>query len=555
MIPSLLPEWQALSAHAGTIGKRAMHDLFVAQPGRFSRLSLRLDDLLFDFSKQRVTEETLTLLVRFAEARDLRGFIDDMRAGEAINVTEGRAALHIALRADGAYSVGGRDVTPEVRETRERMRGFTTQLRDGRLRGGAGRPLRNVVNVGIGGSDLGPRMALDALAPWVEEVEVRFLANIDPADFAHTVRGLDPAETLFVLASKTFTTAETLANAKAAESWLAVAGITRDQAGLHFAAVSNNTAAAQRLGIPAERCFPLPEWVGGRYSMWSAIGLSLACGTGMERFEQMLGGAHEMDEHFLSAPFAGNLPVVMALLGIWNTNFLDAPTLAVLPYAQRLALLPAYLQQLEMESNGKQVTLAGEQLDYATAPIVWGMPGTVGQHAFHQLFYQGTRLVPCDFIVPLRASTSEVAPLPANAAESQQALVANALAQSAALMYGRNLESARRQLLAAGKSPSEAERLAPHLACPGGQPSSTLVFPELDPRNLGRLIALYEHKVAVQGWLWGINSFDQFGVELGKQMAREILPRIMQGAEEFDESTRGLLEYARGHLDSKGETA
>ncbi|MFZ5512544.1 MAG: glucose-6-phosphate isomerase [Pseudomonadota bacterium] len=554
MLASALPEWQALTAHRDSLARRHLNDLFAADSQRFDRLSLRFDDFLLDFSKQRVTPETLALLVKLAEKRGLREFLADMAAGKAVNATENRAALHIALRAQGGYAVGGRDVTAEVQDTLSRMRAFVARLRAGEMTGATGKPLATVVNLGIGGSDLGPRMAAAALSPWASAaVDVRFVANIDPAEFAAVTAGLDPARTLFIVASKTFTTSETLANARAAREWLAAAGIAREAAGAHFAAVSNNLAAAQSLGIAPERCFPLPEWAGGRYSLWSAIGLPLACAVGMDRFEEMLAGARDMDRHFLEAPFAHNLPVAMALIGLWNSDFLDAPTLAVLPYCHRLAWLPAYLQQLEMESNGKRITLDGEPVDYPTSPVVWGMPGTVGQHAFHQLFYQGTRTVPCDFIVPLRASAGEGTPLPENATESQQALVANALAQSAALMRGRDVETARRQLLAAGRSADDARRLAPHLECPGNQPSSTLMFPELTPRSLGRLIALYEHKVAVQGCLWGVNSFDQFGVELGKQMAREILPQMLGGAAGFDSSTAGLLAYAQNAF-SKGTT-
>lgn len=547
MLASALPEWRELSAHCQAVAPQHLEQFFAADAQRFERLSLRFQDLLLDFSKQRILPETLDRLIDLARAQDLEGFLRRMASGGTINETEQRAALHIALRAPERYAVGGRPVSEEVRGTLERMREFADRLQRGELHGATGRPLRNIVNIGIGGSDLGPRMAWTALTPWADKgIDVRFAANIDPADFDAVTHDLDPGETAFVVASKTFTTAETLANARAAEAWLARAGIGGERRAAHFIAVSNNLAGAQALGVPLEHCFPLPEWVGGRYSLWSAIGLPVACAIGFDRFRQLLDGAAEMDEHFLEAPFRENLPVAMALIGIWNIDFLGAPTLAVLPYSQRLQWLPAYLQQLEMESNGKRVTLAGEQADYETAPVVWGMPGTIGQHAFHQLFYQGTRLVPMDFIVPLNAT--ETPNLPANARETQQALVANALAQSAALMQGRDLEKARKQLAASGLSSEEIDRLAPHLVCPGNQPSSTLLFPELTPRTLGRLIALYEHKVAVQGCVWGINSFDQYGVELGKQMVREILPRMLQGADGFDGSTRGLLRFAQRYF-------
>ncbi|MBK7135512.1 MAG: glucose-6-phosphate isomerase [Rhodocyclales bacterium] len=524
------PQWQLLAAHRDALAGSHLNDLFTADPQRFDRLSLHCGDLLCDFSKQRLTTETLALLVRLAEARDLAGFQRRMAAGEAINVTENRAALHIALRAERPYRVAGRDVLPEVRANRARMRELAGAIRSGEWRGSGGASINAVVNLGIGGSDLGPRMAVQALGEYAEpRLAVRFVANIDPAEFADTVRGLDPARTLFIVSSKTFTTQETLANARAARAWLGSADPAR-----HFIAVSNNVVAAQAFGIPAENCLAMPEWVGGRFSMWSAIGLPLACAIGMDAFEDLLAGAREMDEHFLAAPSTENLPVVMALVGLWNIDFLGAESLAVIPYAHRLGLLPAYLQQLEMESNGKRVTLDNADVGCATAPILWGMAGSVGQHAFHQLFYQGTRLTPIDFIVPVGEAGPE-----------QEALVANALAQSAAVMKGKTLVEARVQLTAAGKTAAEAARLAPHLACPGNQPSTTLLMPHLTPHMLGSLIALYEHKVAVQGCLWGVNSFDQWGVEHGKQMAREILPKMLSGEGDFDASTRGLLAAIR----------
>ncbi|MDR2239404.1 MAG: glucose-6-phosphate isomerase [Zoogloeaceae bacterium] len=532
------PQWQALAAHREMIGTRHLNDFFAADPQRFDRLSLRCGDLLADFSKQRVNADTLALLVALAEARDLSGFLRRMRAGEAINTTENRAALHIALRAERPCHVDGKDVLPDVRATRARMRAVSDAIRAGVWRGSGGHAINAIVNLGVGGSDLGPRMAAQALGAHANvnagaKLKTRFVANLDPAEFADTVRDLDPARTLFIVSSKTFTTQETLANARAAKTWL---GAAADPA-RHFLAVSNNIPAAQAFGIPAQNCFALPEWVGGRFSLWSAIGLPLACAIGMDAFEAMLAGAREMDDHFFSAPLSENLPVTMALIGLWNTDFLGAGSLAILPYAHRLALLPAYLQQLEMESNGKRVTLDGRNVGCATAPIVWGAAGSIGQHAFHQLLYQGTRTVPIDFIVPL-----------GDAGPEQSALVANALAQSAALMRGQSPEAARRQLLAAGKPQAEADRLTPHLACPGNQPSTTLLLPRLTPRALGSLIALYEHKVAAQGCLWDINSFDQWGVEYGKQMGREIQPRLNGKQDDdnnIDASSAGLLAAIR----------
>lgn len=529
------PEWQALAAHRDRVAPRHLNDLFAADPQRFFRLSLRAADILFDFSKQRLAPDSLQLLVRLAEARDVAGFIRRMCAGDSVNFTENRAALHVALRAERPYSVAGEAVLPQVQATRARMRELAHALGSGLRRGATGRSIRSIVNLGIGGSDLGPRMATQALGGCADpRLAVRFVANIDPAEFTTAVHDLDPAETLFVVSSKTFTTQETMANAGAARAWLAAALGSEQAAGRHFVAISNNLQAAAAFGIERENCFAMPEWVGGRFSMWSAIGLPIACAIGMDNFDEMLAGARDMDEHFLAAPLAGNLPVLMALVGIWNINFLGAESLAVIPYSHRLGLLPAYLQQLEMESNGKRVTAQGAPVDCATAPILWGMAGTVGQHAFHQLFYQGTRLTPIDFIVPV-----------GDAGPEQEALVANALAQGAALMKGKTGDEARDELLAAGRGPREAERLAPHLVCPGNQPSSTLLMPGLTPRTLGSLIALYEHKVAVQGCIWGVNSFDQWGVEHGKQMARELLPRMLAGDGDFDASTRGLLAAVR----------
>jgi len=524
------PQWRALVAHRESLAGRHLNEFFATDPQRFSRLSMRSGDLLADFSKQRLTSETIALLAELAEARGLAEFMRQMTAGEAINATENRAALHIALRADRSYRVGGKDVLPEVQATRTRMRALSGAILSGAWHGSGGDPITAVVNLGIGGSDLGPRMAVQALAAYADpRLKVRFVANIDPTEFADTVNGLDPARTLFIISSKTFTTQETLANAHAAKTWIGSADPER-----HFLAVSNNVAAAQAFGIPAQNCLAMPEWVGGRFSMWSAIGLPIACAIGMDAFEDLLAGARAMDEHFLSAPFAANLPVLMALVGLWNIDLLGAESLAVIPYAHRLGLLPAYLQQLDMESNGKRITLDNHDVGCATAPILWGMAGSVGQHAFHQLFYQGTRLTPIDFVVPVGDANPE-----------QEALVANALAQAAALMKGKSLEEAKMQLLAGGKNEAEVERLAPHLACPGNQPSTTLLMPDLTPRSLGSLIALYEHKVAVQGCLWGVNSFDQWGVEHGKQMAREILPKLLTGEGEFDSSTAGLLAAIR----------
>ena len=530
-------EWRALEAAAQKLRTRHLTDLFAAEPTRFAKFSRKLGDLLFDFSKQRVDAATLGLLLDLARARNVADGVSRLAAGETLNFTEGRAAQHMALRAVAPTFVAGQDVLPEVLAARARMREIADAFRNGQLRGASGQVIRHVVNIGIGGSDLGPRMAARALTA-VEPgaTRVSFVANIDPFELDCVLATAAADETLFIVASKTFTTQETLTNAQAARAWLqARLGASTDLAP-HFVAVSNNLDAARGFGIPGERCIALPEWVGGRYSMWSAIGLPVACAIGWEGFEQLLDGAREADTHLQSAPLEANLPVLMALLGIWNTNFLGCGSHAVLPYSQRLADLPAYLQQLEMESNGKRVDRNGKPLGCATSPVLWGGAGTVGQHAYHQLLYQGTLTVPIDFIVPVGDDSP-----------AQGMLIENALAQSAALMQGRGEAQARAQLAAAGKPESEISRLTPHLLSPGNQPSSTLLFPRLTPHTLGRLIALYEHKTFVQGWIWGINSFDQYGVELGKLMARA----LGGGSDSAppDGSTAGLLAAIRAMRD------
>lgn len=522
------PAWIALQQLRGKLAATRTADLFAQDEQRFERFSLSLADLLFDFSKQRITTEVLDALLALAEERGLGEGIRRMASGEAINNTENRAALHMALRGPGPWHVGGRDVTNELTETRQRMAALVDGLWAGAVLGATGKPIRRVVNIGIGGSDLGPRMAARALTRRDAPLKVNFVANVDPTELDGVLAEADAEETLFVVSSKTFTTIETLSNAAAARDWI-VARLGADAVGRHFAAVSNNVAAAAGFGISADRVFAMAEWVGGRYSMWSAIGMPLAAAIGMEGFNELLAGAGEMDDHFRSAPFAENLPVIMGLLGIWNTDFLGAETLAVLPYAHALSDLPAYLQQLEMESNGKRVTRDGEPVGVQTSPVLWGGAGTVGQHAYHQLMYQGTRTIPADFIVV----AGEDRP-------AQRILVDNALAQSAALMAGKSLETAKAELAAKGLDGTEVERLAPHMVSPGNQPSSTLLLPALTPRALGRLIALFEHKVYVQGCIWGINSFDQYGVELGKQMARNI-ESLRGNPASLDGSTRGLM--------------
>lgn len=522
------PTWQALAAHAETLRPQHLRELFATDPGRFERLSLRHGGLLLDFSKQRITSGTLALLRQLAAEADLAGWIARMRAGEPINHTEKRAVLHIALRAPA----GSPDARPEVGAVLEHLRAFCEQVHSGKWRGFSGERITDVVNIGIGGSDLGPKMATRALSAWQQpDLKVHYVSNVDGADLAVTLAGLNPRSTLFIVASKTFTTLETMTNARTAREWLLAAG---DEAAVarHFVAVSTNLAATAEFGIAAENVFEFWDWVGGRFSLWSAIGLPLALAIGFQHFEGLLAGAHDMDSHFFDAPPAENLPLTLALLAIWNTDFLGAATHAVLPYSQSLELLPDHLQQLEMESNGKQANRQGDPVGTATCPIIWGAAGTNGQHSFFQLIHQGGRLIPCDFIALKEADY----PLPGH----HEHLLANCLAQSAALAFGQTADEVR----AAGV----AEALVPYKIFPGNQPSNTLLLPELSPFALGQLVALYEHKVFCQGVVWGLDSFDQWGVELGKALAGRLTPAVAGEGDAggFDASTQGLIAYLRG---------
>ena len=535
--------WQSLERHRDSLRTKHLRELFASDPGRAERFSCEAAGLFLDYSKQRITQETLALLQDLARASDLRAFIDAMFAGAMLNPTERRAVLHVALRAPRGERivVDGRNVVEEVHATLERLRAFSLQISTGAWKGFTGRRIRHVINIGIGGSDLGPRMAVRALLPYAEPgIDARFVANVDPADFANAVAGLDPAETLFIVCSKTFTTQETLANARAARAWcvnaLGDAAVVR-----HFVAVSTNLSAVAEFGIDPQHAFPLWDWVGGRYSLDSAIGLSIMLAIGPPHFEQFLGGLRAMDEHFRSAPFEQNLPVLLALVGIWNANLLGAGNLAVLPYDEHLALFPAWLQQLEMESNGKSVTLEGLEVQprRGTATIVWGQPGTNGQHAFHQLLHQGTRVVPCDFVGFAQGHYSQT--------EQHTMLLANLIAQSEALAFGKTPDEVRAEGVAA--------ELVPHRTFPGNRPSNTLLAERLTPYSLGALCALYEHKVAVQGRIWGINSFDQWGVELGKVLATRVLRELGSKEEPklaHDGSTNQLVQRLRGKRPERG---
>jgi glucose-6-phosphate isomerase len=530
------PAWAELQAQYTRIAPLHLRQLFAADPERGERLTLEAAGIYFDYSKHRITEETLTLLVRLAEESGLRKRIDAMFRGDHINVSENRAVLHTALRAPkgATVCVDGENVVPQVHAVLERMSDFANRVRSGAWQGHTGKRIRNVVNIGIGGSDLGPVMAYEALKFYSERtLRFRFVSNVDGTDFAEAVRDLDPAETLFIVSSKTFTTLETMTNAQSARSWsLQGLGGNAPAVARHFVAVSTNAAEVTKFGIDTANMFEFWDWVGGRYSMDSAIGLSTMLAIGPEHFRALLAGFHEMDEHFRTAPFARNMPVLMGLLGIWYTNFFGAQTVAVLPYEQYLHRFPAYLQQLTMESNGKHVTLDGERVRYDTGPIYWGEPGTNGQHSFYQLIHQGTRLIPCDFIAFARTLN----PL----GDQHDMLLANVFAQGEALAFGKTPEEV--------KAEGSPDWLVPHRTFEGNRPSSTLLLESLTPAALGKLVALYEHSVFTQGALWSVDSFDQWGVELGKVLAKRILSEL--GAERtpelaHDSSTNALIRRYR----------
>jgi len=531
------PEWQALEEHHRKLRDVHLRDLFAADPARGETLAVEAGDLYLDYSKNRLTDETVRLLLALAERAGLRAKIDAMFAGERINVTEDRPVLHVALRMppDRSIVVDGQDVVAEVHAVLAKMREFATRLRAGEWRGYTGSRITTVVNIGIGGSDLGPAMAYEALKDYSDRsLELRFVSNVDGTDVWEATRDLDPAATLFVVCSKTFTTLETLTNARTAREWLL--GALRDEAAVrhHFVAVSTNTAKVEEFGIDPANMFEFWDWVGGRYSYCSAIGLSLMLAIGPERFEEMLAGFHAMDEHFRTAPLERNLPVLLGLIGLWYDNFFGAETLAVLPYNQYLWRLTAYLQQLDMESNGKSVDLQGRPVGVQTGPVVWGQPGTNGQHAFYQLIHQGTKLVPCDFIGFCQPH-HEVG-------DHHELLMANFFAQTEALAFGKTPEEVEAEGV-----PAEQ---VPHRTFPGNRPTNTIMAPKLTPGVLGQLVALYEHKVLVQGTVWNVDSFDQWGVELGKVLANRIVPQLDEAAGEdldHDSSTNALIRRYR-HL-------
>jgi glucose-6-phosphate isomerase len=530
--------WKKLEQHYKTIAPMQMREMFKSDPSRFAKFSLRLGDLLLDYSKNRITEETLDLLRALARQAGVEAMRDKLFAGEPINLTEGRAVLHVALRnfSSRPILVGGKDVMPEVRAALDHMKTFSEAVRSGAWKGYTGKPIRTIVNIGIGGSDLGPVMVTEALRPFCKrDLSLHFVSNVDGTHVAETLKVIDPETTLFLVASKTFTTQETMANAHSARAWFLDKAKDEKHIAKHFVALSTNAKEVAKFGISTENMFVFWDWVGGRYSLWSSIGLSIALAIGFENFKALLEGAHAMDEHFRTSPLEKNLPVTLALLGVWYNNFFGAESHAILPYDQYLSRFPAYFQQGDMESNGKRVTRDGQVVDYQTGPVIWGEPGTNGQHAFYQLLHQGTKLVPADFL----ASVDTFNPI----GEHHTLLLANFLAQTEALMTGKTEAEARAELEAAGMSGDKLAALLPHKVFPGNRPTNSLLYQKLDPRTLGMLIALYEHKIFVQGIVWNVNSYDQWGVELGKKLANAILPELRAASEvsSHDSSTNGLI--------------
>jgi len=536
--PTRLPAWNALIEHQREVSRHHLRDLFAADPERFDKMSANGGGLFLDYSKNLILEATLPLLARLAEESSMARRRDAMFRGQRINTTENRAVLHTALRNRSGRSVlvDGRDVIPDVQRVLGQMRAFAESVRSGEFRGHTGRQITDVVNIGIGGSDLGPYMACEALEPYGRaDLHAHFVSNVDGAHLARTLKGLHAETTLFIVASKTFTTQETLANAQTAKAWLVERLGTHEAVAHHFAAVSTNLKATAQFGIRDERVFEFWDWVGGRYSLWSAIGLPIALFIGMDAFEDMLAGGYDMDEHFRGTELTRNLPAILGLLGIWYGDIWGTRTHAVLPYDQGLHRFPAYLQQLDMESNGKRTALDGSAIGYQTGPVLWGEPGTNGQHAFFQHLHQSTQWTPCDFILPARSHYL--------LGEHHRMLTANCFAQTQALMQGKTEAQVRAELSAQGLSGAALDALLPHKVFPGNRPSNTILLPQVTPRALGALIALYEHKVFVQGAIWNVNSYDQWGVELGKQLASTILKDLETGQPSVgqDASTAGLI--------------
>ncbi|MCS4166178.1 glucose-6-phosphate isomerase [Sphingobacterium paramultivorum] len=542
---NLAQHFDSLSGLSSNSEKKDLRALFAADPARFEKFSIAFEDILLDYSKNRITEETKVLLVQLAKECGLADAIAAMFSGERINVTENRPVLHTALRnqSDQPVYVDGKDVMPDVKRVLAQMKAFTEKIISGQWKGCTGKEITDVVNIGIGGSDLGPVMVTEALKAYKTRLNVHFVSNVDGTHIAETLKAVDPETTLFLIASKTFTTQETMANAHTAKDWFLASGALQEDVAKHFAALSTNTEAVRAFGIDTQNMFEFWDWVGGRYSLWSAIGLSISLAIGFDNFEDLLKGAYDADVHFKETSFESNIPVILALLGVWYNNFFQAESHAILPYDQYLHRFAAYFQQGDMESNGKYVDRNGQQVDYQTGPIIWGEPGTNGQHAFYQLIHQGTKLIPCDFIAP----ANSLNPI----GNHHQLLLSNFFAQTEALMNGKTEEEVVAEFKKAGKSDQEIEALKAYKVFEGNRPTNSILFKIMTPRTLGRLIAFYEHKIFVQGVIWNIYSFDQWGVELGKQLANQILPELSDAntVTSHDSSTNGLINAYKAWRD------
>ncbi|MCA6378773.1 MAG: glucose-6-phosphate isomerase [Cytophagales bacterium] len=537
--PTETNAWSKLTSHFISMQATHLRELFEEDPERFKEFHLTFNDMLVDFSKNHITQDTLALLVELATEAELPNAIDSMFRGDKINKTEGRAVLHTALRnrSNTPVLVDGSDVMPEINKVLAQMRDFSTKLLSGQWKGYSGKAITDIVNIGIGGSDLGPLMVCEALKPYHKNIKPHFVSNVDGTHLAETVKNLNPETTLFIIASKTFTTQETMTNAESAKQWFLSSSNQQGDVAKHFVAVSTNTKSVTEFGIAPENMFVFWDWVGGRYSLWSSIGLSIACTIGFENFEALLTGAHEMDNHFKTAPLDKNIPVILALIGIWYVDFFDTSSEAILPYDQYLHRFAAYFQQGNMESNGKSIDRTGKLINYQTGPVIWGEPGTNGQHAFYQLIHQGTKIIPCDFIAPAVSHN----PL----SDHHDKLLSNFFAQTEALLMGKAEEEVKAELKASGMSQEEIEFHLPYRVFAGSKPTNSILFERLTPKTLGSLIAMYEHKIFVQGVLWNIYSFDQWGVELGKVLAKKILPELQskEAISSHDSSTNGLINY------------
>jgi glucose-6-phosphate isomerase len=540
-----LRSWKKLAEHYKSTSQFQMRELFKNDPDRFDRFSIKFNDILLDYSKNRITSETMALLLALAREVELKHAIESMFSGEKINNTEHRSVLHVALRnrSGKPVVVDGEDVMPKINAVLERMKKFCDTVRGGTWKGYTGKAITDVVNIGIGGSDLGPYMVTEALKPYAKKgLNIHFVSNVDGTHIAETLKKVSPETTLFIIASKTFTTQETITNAESAKKWFLEKAKDQKAVAKHFVALSTNAKEVEAFGIDTKNMFEFWDWVGGRYSLWSAIGLSIAVYIGFENFEELLTGAYEMDEHFRNTPFEKNIPVILGLLGVWYNNFYCAASQAILPYDQYLHRFAAYLQQADMESNGKRVTKNGKVVNYTTGPIIWGEPGTNGQHAFYQLIHQGTKLIPCDFLAPIQSQN----PI----GDHHKILLANFFAQSEALMKGKTEAEAKSELEKEGLSGKALTELLPHKVFPGNVPSNSIFFKKLTPRVLGSLIAMYEHKIYVQGAIWNVNSFDQWGVELGKQLAKKIYSELKEKGKvtSHDSSTNGLVNFYKENI-------